>query len=214
MNKTVRRAAGVAALLAMLPLSGRAQTPDQRIERALARALQVGVPVELLESKVALGRARGYPTEQIAQGIERRLQTLEQVKTSFGDRHQLSSEELGVAADAVQAGVSQTALAAVAERAPRQRRSVAIAVLTELVRLGHASDEALARVSQALEGTPEALTNLPAQSQGRGNGPPENVPGRGAGSQNGRGGPPSGVQPGGPGNNGRGRGRGGPPGEG
>jgi hypothetical protein len=214
MNKTIRRAAGLAAVLALLPLSARAQSPEQRIENALARALQAGVPVELLESKVALGRARGYPADQIALGIERRLETLQQVKAAFGDRHQLTTEELGVAADAVQGGVSQTALAAVSERAPRDRRAVAIAVLTELVRLGHASDQALARVTQALEGAPDALTNLPAQAQGRGGGAPEGVPGRGAGAQNGRGGPPASVQPGGPGASGRGRGRGGPPGEG
>jgi hypothetical protein len=216
MNRIVRKAAGAAALLAALPLAMQAQTADQRVERALERALQVGVPVELLQSKVAEGRAKGVPMERIAQAVERRLQTLEQVGASFGQRQELSADELGVAADALQAGVSATVLATLSERAPRDRRAVAIAALTELVKLGHASDVALERVTEAMQRGPEALMNLPAQAaagRGRG-GPPEDFPGRGAGVQSGRGGPPAGVQPGAGGAGGRGRGRGGPPGGG
>jgi hypothetical protein len=214
MNKIARRAAGAAALLAMVPLALHAQTPDQRVERALERAIEVGVPVELLQSKVAEGRAKGIPMDRIAQAVERRLETLEQVRTSFGQRQQLGPDELGVAADAVQAGVSETVLATLSERAPRDRRAVAIAALTELVKLGHASEVALERVTEAMQRGSEALMNLPAQAGAGRGGPPEGVRGRGAGVQNGRGGPPAGVQPGGGGPGGRGRGRGGPPGEG
>jgi hypothetical protein len=214
MDRITRIAAYTVAALALLPALLAAQTPEQRIDRALERAMQVGVPVELLQSKLALGRARGYPAEQIALGIERRLQTLEQVKSAIGDRSKLTPEELGVAADAVSAGVSQTVLATLADRAPRDRRAVAIAVLTELVQQGQASEVALARVTQALGEGPEALRNLPAQAQGRGNGPPEGVPGRGAGAQNGRGGPPPSVPAAGSEPGARGRGRGGPQPEG
>ena len=213
MDRTFAKATWVAAALTLLPAILVAQTPEQRIDRALDRAQAVGVPVELLESKVTLARARGYPAETIALGIERRLEVLERVKTRFGDAEQLTPAELGVAADAVQSGVSEVALAALADQAPRDRRAVAIAVLTELVKQGQASEVALENVTKALDQGGEALSNLPAQSQGRGNGPPNEVTGRGVGGQsNGRGnGPPGGVPPASSGGSGRGRGRGGPP---
>jgi hypothetical protein len=211
MNSIVRRAAGAVAVLVALPISLGAQTPEERVAQALERALQGGVPVQLLESKVAEGRAKGVPMDRIAQAVERRLETLQQVMASFGERQQLSADELGVSADAVQAGVSETVLATLSERAPRDRRAVAIAALTELVKMGHASETALERVTEAMQRGPDALMNLPAQARGRG--APEGVPGRGAGAQSGRGGPPASVQPGAPGRAGRGRG-GPPPGEG
>jgi hypothetical protein len=68
----------------------------------------------------------------------------------------------------VQAGVSQSALVAISQRAPGDSRAVAIAVLTDLVALGHASDQALVRVEGALERGPEALANLSAESAGHG----------------------------------------------
>jgi hypothetical protein len=68
----------------------------------------------------------------------------------------------------VQAGVSQSALVAISQRAPGDSRAVAIAVLTDLVALGHASDQALARVEGALDHGPEALANLSAESAGHG----------------------------------------------
>jgi hypothetical protein len=171
----------------------------------------VGVPVQLLQSKVAEGRAKGVRVDLIAQVVERRLATLEQVKASVGDRQQLTPQELGLSADAVHAGVSEAVLAAISERAPGDRRAVAIAALTQLVQAGHPSEVALERVTQALQQGPEALMNLPAQAQGRGRGgPPEGIPGQGPGAQNGRGGPPASVPAAGA--TGRGRGRGGPDG--
>jgi hypothetical protein len=213
MERNFARATRFAAALTLLPALALAQTPEQRIGRALERAQAVGVPVELLESKVAEGRAKGVPTARIAPVVEQRLEVLQRVKTDFGDRHQLTPAELGVAGDAVQAGVNEAVVATLSGRAPRDRRAVAIAVLTELVKRGDASEVALAKVSEALGRGGDALSNLPAQSNGRGNGPPQEVTGRGNGGQsNGRGnGPPGGVPPGQTGGTGRGRGRGGPP---
>jgi hypothetical protein len=213
MDGTFARATWIAAALTLLPVLVVAQTPEQRIDRALERAQSVGVPVELLESKVAEGRAKGIPLARIAPVVEQRLQVLERVKTDFGERHGLTPSELGVSADAVQSGVSDAAVATLAQNAPRDRRAVAIAVLTELVKQGQASEVALARVTEALQRGGDAVSNLPAQSSGRGNGPPNDVTGRGVGGRsNGRGnGPPGGVTPGEPGGSGRGRGRGGPP---
>ncbi len=42
------------------------QPPQDRINTALARARQVGIPVALLESKMAEGKAKGIPLERIA----------------------------------------------------------------------------------------------------------------------------------------------------
>jgi hypothetical protein len=211
MNSMIGRILCVAAALGASPVLSAGQTPAQRIDVVLERALGAGVPIELLESKVAEGRAKGIPLDRIAQVVEARFETLERVRGAVGIPHALSPEELGVAADAVLAGVSEAALGALSERAPRDRRAVAIATLTQLVQLGHASDIALERVSEALQRGPEALMNLPAQASARGGGPPGIPPGQGPGAQNGRGGPPAAVPPAGA--RGRGRGPGGPPGE-
>lgn len=217
MDRVLRTVCVVAAVVALCPALLAAQSPEQRVDDALRRAAETGVPVELLESKVAEGRAKGIPMERIAEAVERRFEVLGRVHLALGERHELSVEELGVAADAAQAGVSEAVLASLAESAPRERRAVAIAALTQLVQLGYASETALERVSEALARGPEALMNLPAQAAGRGagaGGPPGEV---GPGAAGGRGGPPASVTPQGvpPG---RGRadpgGRGGPPGGG
>jgi hypothetical protein len=195
-----RRAIGVAgAVLVMAPAALIAQTPEQRIESALQRAVPAGVPVELLESKVMEGRAKGVPPAIIATAVERRLEVLQHVQSSIGARHHLTAAELGVAADAVQTGVKDAVLSTLVQTAPRERRAVAISTLDELVKLGLTSEDALERVTQALQHKPEALMNLPAQAaaaRGRshGGGPPPNA--RNSGSGQGRGGPPAGVPPG------------------
>src|SRR5918911_1812095 len=119
---TFVRAIGVfSAVLAMSPAALLAQTPEQRIEHALQQAASAGVPVQLLESKVAEGRAKGVPEARIADAIERRGEVLQRVQTAIGVRHQLTPEELGVAADAAQSGVQVAVLGALAQTAPRER---------------------------------------------------------------------------------------------
>ena len=77
-------------------------------------------------------------------------------------------------------GVSETVLEAVAANAPRERRAVAIAVLTDLVNQGHTPEAALGRVRDALKRGPDALSNLPAEAGGRrGGGPAPRGQGRG-----------------------------------
>jgi hypothetical protein len=71
---------------------------------------------------------------------------------------------LGVGADAIESGVSEAVLKAVADDAPRDRRNVAIAALTQLVQQGHVPEAALDRVREALKRGPEALANLPAEA--------------------------------------------------
>ena len=178
-----------AALLAQdsTASTGSAGGANARINAALESAVHAGIPVSLLERKVAEGRAKGVPMARIAAAVEHRLDALTQAHDALlkAGLRSTTEGELSVAADAVQAGVSQSALVAISQRAPEDSRAVAIAVLSDLVALGHASDQALVRVEGALEHGPEALANLSAESAGRAQGDASvgaSVPG-GAGAQ-------------------------------
>lgn len=158
----------IAAALALAPGALEAQQPaaEARLDAALQTAVEAGIPVSLLERKVAEGRAKGVPMDRIAAAVETRLEALMQARDALAQAQLESTTvgELSVAADAVQAGVSETALITISETAPQDRRAVAIAVLADLVALGHASDRAVAQVQGALERGPEALANLRAES--------------------------------------------------
>jgi hypothetical protein len=159
-----------AALLAQDSTASAPSGADARIDAALESAVNAGIPVSLLERKVAEGKAKGVPMERIATAVQKRLDGLMQARDAMTKAGLASTTEgeLSVAADAVQAGVSQSALVAISQRAPGDSRAVAIAVLTDLVALGHASDQALVRVEGALDRGPEALANLSAESAGQG----------------------------------------------
>lgn len=139
------------------------QPPQERINAALERAREVGIPVALLESKIAEGTAKGVSLERIAAAVERRQQALERARQALRGQPD-ADDSLTVGADAVEAGVSEAVLRAIAETAPRDRRSVAIAALTELVLQGHVPEAALERVRAALQRGPAALANLPAEA--------------------------------------------------
>jgi len=143
---------------------GQAQTPQVRIDAALSAAAKANVPTELLKSKIAEGEAKHVPPERIATAVEARVTSL--VRASETMKHAGleagSAGELAVTADALDAGVSESALVKVTREAPAERRTVAIAVLADLVRLGNASDRALARVSSAVTSS-AALANLRAE---------------------------------------------------
>jgi hypothetical protein len=140
------------------------QPPQDRINTALARARQVGIPVSLLEAKIAEGKAKGVSLDRIAAAIERRATTLEHASRVMKGQPGNGDAELSVAADAIDSGVSDTVLRAISESAPRERRAVAIAALTQLVQLGQVPEAALDRVKDALKRGPEALLNLPAEA--------------------------------------------------
>jgi RNA polymerase sigma-70 factor, ECF subfamily len=191
MNKI--SAALVAIVVSATALS--AQAPEQRIEEARARVLAAGIPVEMLELKIAEGRAKGVPMERLAEAIARRAEALERARNvlSATRAERVTTSEVGVAADALEGGISEAVLARIAETAPHDRRAVAIAALTELVQDGRAPEEALARVEAALARGPEALSNLPAQARAAREGqagPPAAVPTAGKPSGAGR---PEGV---------------------
>jgi len=178
----------VMALSAAAVGAAQVQPPQARINTALDRARQVGIPVELLESKIAEGKAKGVSLERIAEAVERREAALEKASEAMqGQRNGqgVAPSELSAGADAVESGVSDAVLKVIAETAPRDRRAVALAALAQLVENGHTPESALERVQEALARGPAALANLPAQAraEGRRGGPPDaSGRGRGAGA--------------------------------
>jgi len=207
----------LAALLLLTPLSWAAAqgTPEQRIAAARQRASAAGIPVSLLDGKVAEGRAKGIPVDRIATAVERRLTSLQHARDAMGAGPRppaLTAADLNVGADALDAGVDPAALGRLAREAGADRRTVAIAVLTQLVQEGLASEQALARVTAALARDPDELRRLPGEAKGGGQGqarrgPPEvRGPANAAahGGQANGGGPPTSV----PGASGKGHGHG------
>jgi hypothetical protein len=160
---------GPAGLAAQDSTSTAKSGSQARIDAALSTALEAGVPVSLLEGKIAEGKAKGVPMDRIAAAVEQRLEALTEARNALTEAGITSSTDgqLSVAADAVQAGVSQTALVAVSKDASEGTRAVAIAVLTDLVAQGQASAQALEQVQAALAHGPEALANLGAEVAGR-----------------------------------------------
>lgn len=150
---------------------GSAQTSAQsqasaqaRIDAAIHSATQAGISASLLESKVQEGQAKHVPPQRIATAVEARAHALIQADQAL-DRADIQNEsnaELSIAADALQAGVNESALIKVYRDAPANRRVVAVAVLADLVRLGQSSANAFAQVNGAL-GSASALANLQAQ---------------------------------------------------
>lgn len=202
--------------LAAFPAAAHAQDPQQRIDAARRRAESAGIPVALLDSKVAEGRAKGVPMDRIAVAVERRLGALSRAREAMAGAPRnapVSSADLSVGADAIEAGVEPAALGRLAAAAPGDRRAVAIAALTELVSQGESSERALARVTGALQRGPDALRRLPGEAaaeRSQGKGPPPgrgNNQGQGGARGRGQGGPPAAV-PGPTERPGRGRGRG------
>jgi hypothetical protein len=213
--KILRMIAVLWLALAGLPAAVHAQDPQQRIDAARRRAETAGIPVALLDNKVAEGRAKGVPMDRIAMAVERRLGALSRAREAMGTALRgasMSSADLSVGADAIEAGVEPGVLGRLAAAAPGDRRAVAIAVLTELVSQGESSERALARVTSALQRGSEALRRLPgeaASERSRGNGPPPGRGNQGQGNARGRGqgGPPAAV-PGPTERPGKGKGRG------
>ena len=64
----------LALLLSCVAASGAgAQDPARRIEAARRQAAAGGLPVEVLDDKVAEGRAKGVPLDRVAAAVEHRL---------------------------------------------------------------------------------------------------------------------------------------------
>lgn len=133
---------------------------------AFARAEAAGVPVSLLESKMAEGRAKGVPMDVIESAIERRTDALIRAASTFeaAGIESAGEADLSVAADALESGVSEAVLQTISQTAPQERRAVAIAALSYLVASGEVPEEALVQVEAALQRGPDALANLSARA--------------------------------------------------
>ncbi|MGQ0703013.1 MAG: hypothetical protein ACT4PM_07785 [Gemmatimonadales bacterium] len=144
--------------------SQQGKTAEARIEAAMKAAAQANVPVSLLESKVAEGQAKRVPPDRIAAAVEARLTTLVRASRFMAEAgiEQRTTAELAIAGDALQAGVGDSALVRVYRNAPAERRVVAMAVLSDLVRLGSTSEAAFTRVNATLRSS-AALANLQAE---------------------------------------------------
>ena len=144
------------------------KTAQARIDAAISTAAEAKIPVSLLQSKVDEGQAKHVPLERIAAAVEMRLKGLVRASEALqrADVGVQNEGELLVSSDALEAGVSENALVRISREAPAERRAVAIAVLTDLVRLGAASDNALARVTGAASSS-AALANLHAEVAGQ-----------------------------------------------
>ena len=154
----------VLALLAILSVPAAAQTPQERIDAAMTRSQREGIPLSLLESKIAEGRAKGVAMDRIAMAVESRLRNLEQAKVIMARvANDVDAAQLSVGADAIGGGVSEAVLEKITASASRERRAVAVAALTQLVLHGIAPEAALLQVKDALARGPQALANLAAQ---------------------------------------------------
>src|SRR5688572_19739568 len=144
--------------------TAQAQTPQARIDAAMGAAAEAKIPLSLVKSKVAEGEAKRVPPERIATAVEARVKSLVRASETLerADVEMRSEGDLLVSADALDAGVSENALIRISKDAPAERRTVAIAVLADLVRLGSASDNALTRVTGAVSSS-SALANLHAE---------------------------------------------------
>lgn len=140
-------------------------SPEGRIQIALFSAANADIPVSLLESKVREGEAKQIPAERIAHAVETRLAALIRADQVLrrAELKTRTAGELSVAADALQAGVTDDVLVRITRTAPEDRRAIATAVLTQLVQLGFGSESAFTRVTAALSGGAEALANLRAE---------------------------------------------------
>jgi len=155
---------GSASAQAQAQAQSQSRTPEARIEAAMAAAARANIPESLIENKRAEGEAKGVARERIAAAVEARLTSLVRASEAMerADVDARSAGELSVAADALEAGVSENAVIQISRDAPAERRAVAVAVLADLVRLGQSSEQALARVSGAVL-TSAALASLHAE---------------------------------------------------
>ncbi|CAN5669691.1 hypothetical protein BH23GEM6_BH23GEM6_26100 [soil metagenome] len=192
----------VALLMAPVGLQAqRADQAEQRIQAAQARVAEARIPAELLEARIAEGRAKGLTEERVAMIAERRAAGLIRAQEALaGNGRSSSAAEIGAGAEALDKGADGNALRAVIQQARDDDASVALAVLGELAGQGMPVGQALERVTAAMARGGDALANLPQQAvaarerRGRpeGAGRPATA-GRAAGAGNAPVGPPSGV---------------------
>lgn len=188
-------------MLMLSPLQAAGQNPAQRIEAVRARMAQLRIPVELIDTKVAEGRAKGVPMDRIAAAVERRGAGLATAQAALSRPGRPADRaELSAGADAVDAGIDASSMRAAVQAASPGHGAIALAVLTQLHLQGLPVDRALEMVRRAAAQGDQAVADLAQQNNGRGNSG-NNTPragNQGQGQGRGRpagvgGGPPAGV---------------------
>jgi hypothetical protein len=141
--------------------SAQQPTPKARIDAAFQAAARASIPASLLESKVQEGEAKKVPPDRLATAVETRLRFLMRASQTMKRARveSISKDDLAVAGDALETGVTENALISVCRAAPLDQRVVAVAILADLVRLGNESGPASSRVNSALVNT-TALAKL------------------------------------------------------
>jgi hypothetical protein len=161
MRKTLMVA--VFGLFAPAALAGQTQADaaaEARMQAAIDHALEAGVPVAMLESKIAEGRAKGVSMARIAAAVEHRAEVLTRVQTAFAARREaVSQAELTAAADAHERGVTVDKITELSAQAGNDR-AAALTVLADLVANGRAPEHALLRVQAALSGGASELARM------------------------------------------------------
>jgi hypothetical protein len=109
--------------------------------------------------------------------VEHRLELLARARQAMGARG-VAPADLSMGADALEAGVTPEVLNTLSAQAPAPQRAMAIAVLSQLVRAGEASERALARVRAAMSRGPDALRELPGEAAAARSGQAEPAPSR------------------------------------
>src|SRR5438034_10185693 len=82
MESPMTRIQWTAALvvLTLLPAAAMAQSPKERLDAAISHSQEAGIPVSLLQSKIAEGRAQGGPMDRMATAVENLLRNVVQAR--------------------------------------------------------------------------------------------------------------------------------------
>jgi hypothetical protein len=158
------------AQAAPLPPDARLEPVRARLEAALARAAQAGLPADLIVSKVREGLAKGVPADRITMVAERLADNLQAARSFVAQRRgagaALAPADVPLVralAEARLAGVAFDASApVVALGRPAPDTARAIEVLTDLTLRGYPTDRASAVVRDLFTRDAVAVGRLPA----------------------------------------------------
>ena len=162
----MRRHAGIAAIVMLALVPGRAvaqeprlagRLPDQariRIDAMLDSARADGLPTEPLVDRALEGAAKGAPADRIIAAVARLRDELGAVRGALGDP--LSTAELTAGASALRAGASPSDLAQLRKLRASQPLTVPAAVLADLVAAGVPADTAVRAVLALAPSTADA----------------------------------------------------------
>lgn len=115
-----------------------------QIEVLMDSAARIGLPPEALMSKTLEGISKGAPGARIVQVVRRHLAALRDARAALGV--EISLDELGAAAGALQAGVPRTSLATLHTTRKGNSILMPLVVLSDLVSRGVPPDDATSAI--------------------------------------------------------------------